>query len=216
MIDTSNFTLDTSVKIKILTPGYYIQELKSYTPLESYATIENIISILNRGLTIDFPQQGKEQEISKKIEEFLLKYVETQNKLKEKHGEVGTDVNKALDTVQEINDSKITPQDQIEEANRHIFDFDDITQRIAKNLQASEYDRVFESDFFIDADDRIKNETERRKSRERVQKKRHEALQQAAMETEALRRLTQDGKFDFSENDNIELSDHSVNDKSNL
>lgn len=213
MIDTSNFTLDTSVKIKIMVPGYYIQELKSYTPLESYATIENVISILNRGINIEFPQQGKEQEISKKIEEFLLKYVETQNKLKEKHGEVGTDVNKALDTVQEINDSKITPQDKINEANRHVFDFDDITQRIARNLQASEFDRVFESDFFVDADERIKNETEMRKSRERIQHKRHEALQQAAMETDTLRKLTQDGKFDFG--DDIELSDHSVNDKPN-
>ena len=67
MIDTSKFTLDTSVKIKIMTPGYYIQELSSYTPLECYCSIEKIIAILNRGIVIDFPQQHpKEQEISKK------------------------------------------------------------------------------------------------------------------------------------------------------
>lgn len=211
MIDTSKFTLDTSVKIKIMTPGYYIQELSSYTPLECYCSIEKIIAILNRGIVIDFPQQHpKEQEISKKIEDFLLEYVEKQNKLKEKHGDVGTDVNEALDTIQEINDSKETIDDIHEEANKHIFDYDDITQRVAKNLQASNVDKIFESDFFMDPDKRVEEESKRRKSKERVTNKRKEALQQLTMETEALRKLTQDGKFDFEQIqhfDDVELSE---------
>lgn len=210
MIDTSNFTLDTAVKIKIMTPGYYIQELSSYTPLECFCSIEKIIAILNRGILIDFPQQSSKQEISSKIEEFLLEYVETQNKLKDKHGEVGSDVTEALDTIQEINDSKITVDERIEEADKHIFDYDDIVKRVATNLQSTNIDKVFESDFFVNADERIANEERSRKSKERVTNKRKEALQQLTMETEALRKLTQDGKFDFQqiqEFDEIEFTE---------
>ena len=69
MVDTSKFTYDTPVKIKILQPGLYLPEFSTYTPFESYASIEEVINIMNRGIPVDFPQQSKEREISRKVEE---------------------------------------------------------------------------------------------------------------------------------------------------
>ncbi len=40
MVDTSKFTLDTPVKISVMTPGIYVPELQTYTPLESYDSID--------------------------------------------------------------------------------------------------------------------------------------------------------------------------------
>ena len=42
MIDVNTLTLDSRIRIKILTPGIYIPELHTYTPLQTFASIENI------------------------------------------------------------------------------------------------------------------------------------------------------------------------------
>jgi hypothetical protein len=211
MVDTSKFTYDTPVKIKILQPGLYLPEFSTYTPFESYASIEEVINIMNRGIPVDFPQQSKEREISRKVEDLLLDYAEKQEELKKKYGNVGTNIETALDTIQEINDSKITKEEEIIEQNNHIFNMDDVTQRIARNLSADNIERLFDSDEFIDPEERLKKQTEERKSRERNLKRKKEALEQTTMETDSLRRLIQDAKFDFSQTskrfDDIELAD---------
>ena len=216
MIDTSKFTYDTPVKIKILQPGIYLPEFSTYTPFESYASIEEVINIINRGITVEFPQQSKEQEISKKIEDLLFEYAEKQDQLKKKFGNVGTDIETALDTIQEINDSKITPEEERVERDNHIFKMDDVNERIARNLRNDTIEQIFESDEFIDPDDRLKKQTEERKARERNLKRKKEALEQMSMETDALRRLIQDGKFDFQQNsnkfDDVEYADPKVRD----
>ena len=96
MVDTSNFTLDTPVKISIMQSGIYIPELQTYTPLVSYASLDEAISIMNRGIKVDFPQQEK-REISEKIEDILLSYQEKKEELRDKYGEVGTNIDKAID-----------------------------------------------------------------------------------------------------------------------
>ncbi len=211
MIDTSNFTYDTTVKIKILQPGFYLPEFSTYTPFESYASIEEVINIMNRGIPVEFPKQSKEREISKKIEDLLLDYAERQEQLKKKYGNVGTNIETALDTIQEINDSKITKEEEIIEKNNHIFNMDDVNQRIIRNLNNDNIERLFDSDEFIDPEERLKRQTEERKSRERNLKRKKEALEQVSMETEALRKLIQDAKYDFNQTssrfDDVELSD---------
>ena len=216
MIDTSKFTYDTPVKIKIVQSGIYLPEFSTYTPFESYASIEEVINIINRGITVEFPQQSKEQEISKKIEDLLFEYAEKQDQLKKKFGNVGTDIETALDTIQEINDSKITPEEERIERDNHIFKMDDVNERIARNLRNDTIEQIFESDEFIDPDERLKKQTEERKARERNLKRKKEALEQMSMETDALRRLIQDGKFDFQQNSNkfdeVEYADPKVRD----
>ena len=211
MVDTSKFTYDTPIKIKILQPGFYLPEFSTYTPFESYASIEEAINIMNRGIPVEFPQQSKEREISRKVEDLLLDYAEKQEQLKKKFGNVGTNIETALDTIQEINDSKITKEEEIIEKNNHIFDMDDVYQRISRNLTVDSIDKIFDSDEFMDSDERLKKQTEERKSRERINKLRKEALEQTSMETDAIRRLIQDAKFDFKQSsdrfDNIELAD---------
>lgn len=216
MIDTSKFTYDTPVKIKIVQSGIYLPEFSTYTPFESYASIEEVINIINRGITVEFPQQSKEQEISKKIEDLLFEYAEKQDQLKKKFGNVGTDIETALDTIQEINDSKITPEEERIERDNHIFKMDDVNERIARNLRNDTIEQIFESDEFIDPDERLKKQTEERKARERNLKRKKDALEQMSMETDALRRLIQDGKFDFQQNsdkfDEVEYADPKVRD----
>ena len=216
MVDTSKFTYDTPVKIKIVQSGIYLPEFSTYTPFESYASIEEVINIINRGITVEFPQQSKEQEISKKIEDLLFEYAERQEQLKKKFGNVGTDIETALDTIQEINDSKITPEEERNERDNHIFKMDDVNERIARNLRNDTIEQIFESDEFIDPDERLKKQTEERKARERNLKRKKEALEQMSMETDALRRLIQDGKFDFQQNSNkfdeVEYADPKVRD----
>ena len=164
MVDTSKFTYDTPIKIKILQPGFYLPEFSTYTPFESYASIEEAINIMNRGIPVEFPQQSKEREISRKVEDLLLDYAEKQEQLKKKFGNVGTNIETALDTIQEINDSKITKEEEIIEKNNHIFDMDDVYQRISRNLTVDSIDKIFDSDEFMDSDERLKKQTEERKS----------------------------------------------------
>lgn len=216
MVDTSKFTYDTPIKIKILQPGLYLPEFSTYTPFESYASIEECINIMNRGIPVDFPQQSEAREISKKVEDLLFEYAEKQNELKKKFGNVGTNIETALDTIQEINESKVTKEEEIAEQESHIFKMDDVAQRIARNLRNDTIEQLFDSDEFIDPDERLKKQTEERKSRERNLKRKKEALEQTAMETDAIRRLIQDAKFDFKQTsdrfDDVELLDPKIKD----
>jgi ribosomal protein RSM22 (predicted rRNA methylase) len=201
MYDTSKLTLDTPVKIKIMNSGIYVPELKTYTPLESYASIDDCISIMNRGIEITFPQQTK-NEITEKIEDILLEYEELRNKVKKTHGDVGTSVSVALDVVQEINDSKLTEEDIQHEKDQHIFDFEDISTRIARNLKNG--DEMFRiKNVFNENVDRLNEEEKLRKSRERNSIRKKEAMELAALEAETFNKLAQSGQFENAFDDSF-------------
>ena len=198
MVDTSNFTLDTPVKISIMTPGFYIPELKTYTPLVSYASIEQVITIMNRGIKVDFPKQEK-REISEKIEDILLEYEEKKRSLKEKFGgDVGSNVDKALDTIQEINDSKITKEEKLEEEENHIFEYDDVINRVVSNLRDGVDSRLVEMLNNSSSEDRLEREQRERKAKERISLKRKEALSLATIEAETIQKIAQAGQFNDS------------------
>lgn len=198
MVDVSKFTLDTPIKISIMTPGFYIPELSTYTPLKCYASIEKVITIMNRGIKVEFPQQEK-NEISEKIEDILLEYEEKKRALKKTYGDVGTNIDKALEVVQEINDSKITVEEAKEEKDKHIFDYSDIAQRISRNLRDGVDGRLME--MMSTPDDRIGEAEKIRKSKERVAIIKKEALSMASLETETLCKLAQNGRFDLSDSE---------------
>lgn len=200
MVDTSKFTLDTPIRISIMTPGYYIPELSTHTPLKTYASIEKVITIMNRGIKIDFPQQEK-NEISEKIEDILLDYENRKHELKKQYGEVGSNVDKALEVIQEINDSKITPAEEKEERDNHIFDYSDVANRIVKNLRDNSDARLME--LIKNPEDRIADAEASRKSKERIRVMRKEALSMAALETDTIRKLAQNGKFNDAFDDNF-------------
>ena len=206
MYDTSKLTLDTPVKVKIMESGIYVPELSTYTPLECYTSIDNCIAIMNRGVEIEFPQQEK-NEITQKIEDILLDYEEAKNKLKKSHCDVGTNIEKALDVVQEINNSKLTEEDIQKEKDAHIFDFDDIANRIANNLQNDDDMFRFNS-IFNDGKDVIDEAAKIRHARDRNKIRKKEALEIAALEAQTLNRLSQMGQFENSFNDQYDLLDY--------
>lgn len=213
MVDTSKFDLDTPIKISIMTPGYYIPELQTYTPLKSYASIEEVINIMNRGIAVEFPQQEK-KEISEKIEDILLEYEEKKQSLKKKYGEVGSNIDKALETIQEINDSKVTLDEEIKEREDHIFDYSDVTNRVIRNLRDGFDSKIL--DALSSPEDRIKTEEEKRKSRERIAARRKEALEMLSLETETLQKLSQ-GQYSFDDRyDNIEYEEQTTQIDKNL
>lgn len=195
-VDTSKFTIDTPVYIQVKTPGYWFPEFSTYSPLELYAPITKVIGILNRGITVEFPQQSSKNEISNKIEEFIIEY-EMKRQNAEKKGYVDANkVDTAIETIQEINDSKITPQEELAERERHLFDYSDITDRIVKNLSNQTFDRVFDSDDFISAEERIKKADVSRKHQEIINKKKLEARELLKYEAEAINKLVQDAKWE--------------------
>ena len=178
MVDVSNMTLSTPVKIIIRGPsGVWIPELSTYTPLESYASVEQVINMMNRGLYPEFPKQSSQREISNKIEELLLDYHEKLNIVNEKCGyEVAPAMNTALDTIQEINDTKLNRKEEIEELNENLFYTRDVELTIIRNLSDNTFTRVFDSDEFISADARIKKADDLRKATERMHQMRDEAF----------------------------------------
>lgn len=195
-VDTSKFTIDTPVYIKIKTPGYWFPEFSTYSPLELYASIYKVIAILNRGITVEFPQQSSKHEISNKIEEFIIEY-EMKRQKAEKKGYVDANrVDTAIEVIQEINDSKITPQEVLEERERHLFDFSDITDRIVTNLSNQTFDRVFESDDFMTAEERIKKADETRRHKEIIEKRKAESRQLLKYEADAINKLVHDAKWE--------------------
>jgi hypothetical protein len=206
MIDPSTFTLDTTIKIKIMVPGIYIPELKTYTPLECFASIEKIISMLNRGIVVDFPQQ-KHREISEKIEEILLDYNERQEKLRKQHGYIGTNVEKAIDTIQEINDSKITREEEVSDQERRIFDYSDVTNRVIRNLRDTDNAKLINDAFGDPNEDKLMAAEAERKARERIAARRKEALEMATLKAETWQKLANNGKFDIDD-DMIDENDY--------
>ena len=197
MIDTSSFTLDTPVKIKISTPGLYLPELETYTPCKSYASIEQVITIMNRGIAVEFPNQEK-KEISEKIEDILLDYKNRQIQLKKKFGDVGSNVDTAITTVQEINDSKISPEELRKEDEEHIFEYGDVVKRIVDDFNGPRPDFA-NPDIYASGEDRIKKEKERREAKARIAAKRKAALELSKLETDTLRKLAQNANFDFDD-----------------
>ena len=212
-VDTSKFTIDTPVYIKIKTHGYWFPEFSTYSPLELYAPIFKVIAILNRGITIEFPQQSSKNEISNKIEEFIIEY-EMKRQRAEKKGYVDANrVDTAIEVIQEINDSKITPKEILEEREKHIFDYSDITNRIVTNLSNQVFDRVFESDDYMSAEERIKKEDRSRKSRAIIEKRKAESRQLLKYEADAINKLVRDAKWEdevVMEADQLEIIEPST------
>lgn len=212
-VDTSKFTIDTPVEINIKEPGFWFPEFSTYSPLRLYAPIHKIIAILNRGIKVEFPQQSSKNEISNKIEEFIIEY-ELKRQKAEKKGYVDANrVDTAIETIQDINDSKITPQENLEEREKHLFDYSDITNKIVTNLNNQSYDRVFDSDDYISAEDRIKQADTSRKHKEIIDKRRSEARQMLAYEAEAISKLVRDAQWEndvVSEIDGLPIAEPST------
>ena len=198
MIDTSNFNLDTPVKINISEPGLYLPELETFTPARSYASIEQVITMLNRGINVKFPDQEK-NEIGEKIEEILLIYKERQASLKKKYGDIGSNVENAINTIQELNDSKISMEEKQQEIEEQIFEYDDVVKHIVTSFNNPSSMDFTNPDIYATGEDRIEREKERRKSRERIAAKRKAALEMAKLETETYKKLTQQGNFNFND-----------------
>ena len=180
MVDVSKYNFDTPVLIKITDDvGTFVPELSTYTPLETYASISQVISIMNRtGIAIEFPKQSSEREISKKIEDLLLDYNNKVRAAEDKGYFVEGDINNALNTIQYINDSKITEDEIKEEIEKHIFEYDDIILRIYEDLRGSELDRIFESEAYTQDKDILKEAENRRKAEDRVHNFKKESLKQ--------------------------------------
>lgn len=183
MVDVSKYNFDTPVLIKITDDvGTFVPELSTYTPLETYASISQVISIMNRtGIAIEFPKQSSEREISKKIEDLLLDYNNKVKAAEDKGYFVEGDINNALNTIQYINDSKITEDEIKEEIEKHIFEYDDIILRIYEDLRGSELDRIFESEAYTQDKDILKEAENRRKAEDRVHNFKKESLKQRSL-----------------------------------
>ena len=183
MVDVSKYNFDTPVLIKITDDvGTFVPELSTYTPLETYASISQVISIMNRtGIAIEFPKQSSEREISKKIEDLLLDYNNKVRAAEDKGYFVESDINNALNTIQYINDSKITEDEIKEEIEKHIFEYDDIILRIYEDLRGSELDRIFESEAYTQDKDILKEAEKRRKAEDRVHNFKKESLKQRSL-----------------------------------
>ena len=183
MVDVSKYNFDTPVLIKITDDvGTFVPELSTYTPLETYASISQVISIMNRtGIAIEFPKQSSEREISKKIEDLLLDYNNKVKVAEDKGYFVEGDISNALNTIQYINDSKITEDEIKEEIEKHIFEYDDIILRIYEDLCGSELDRIFESEAYTQDKDILKEAENRRKAEDRVHNFKKESLKQRSL-----------------------------------
>lgn len=183
MVDVSNYTFDTPVLIKITDDvGTFVPELSTYTPLEAYASISQVISIMNRtGIPIEFPKQSAEREISKKIEDLLLDYNNKVKVAEDKGYFVENDVSNALNTIQYINDSNVTEEEIKEEKEKHIFEYEDIILRIYESLRGSELDRIFESEAYTKDKDILKEAEARRKAEDRIHNFRKQSLKQRSL-----------------------------------
>ena len=183
MVDVSKYNFDTPVLIRITDDvGTFVPELSTYTPLEAYASISQVISIMNRtGIAIEFPKQSSEREISKKIEDLLLDYNNKVRAAEDKGYFVEGDISNALNTIQYINDSKITEDEIKEEIEKHIFEYDDIILRIYEDLRGSELDRIFESEEYTQDKDILKEAEKQRKAEDRVHNFKKESLKQRSL-----------------------------------
>ena len=137
---------------------------------------------MNRtGIAIEFPKQSSEREISKKIEDLLLDYNNKVKAAEDKGYFVEGDISNALNTIQYINDSKITEDEIKEEIEKHIFEYDDIILRIYEDLRGSELDRIFESEEYTQDKDILKEAEKQRKAEDRVHNFKKESLKQRSL-----------------------------------
>lgn len=199
MIDTSNYTLDTPILVSIKERGVWIPEINGYPPYEGYLSIEKIIQLLNRNIDIEFKKQGPEKEISKKIEDIMLQYEERKAKILEKTGvEVGSNIDTALDNIQNLNDSGVKTKKEVdEETANKIFDYSVQTERFVKHLSNVEFtsNLLDESPANLDAEERLKRAETERKSQESVRIQRKENLNELQLQTEAIKRMLQDAQY---------------------
>ena len=199
-VDTSNFTLNTPVLVYIRERGVWIPEVKGYPPIRCYISIEDVITILNRGISVEFPNQSPKKEISLKIEEIMLSYNEAKHKASKERGmDVGTDISQALKMIQDFNDTKTSVEKAVETPNeqKSIFDFSDRAEGIMKRLNNSNFiSKMLKDDpGRMNAEDRLKAVEKERKVKEETSKYKKELLEDFALESEALDRLLSNAKY---------------------
>lgn len=202
-LDTSNFTIDTPVLVSINKRGIYIPEVKGYTPIRCYIPIEKVITIMNRGIYVEFPNQSDQREISLKIEDIIYDYNLAKEEASKKKGvEVGTNVDNALDIIQDINETTKTKEIRdAEKESESIFDYSEQTERIVKNLSNTDFmARVLSDDAkYMTADERLEKAERDRKSRESLNRKKKMAYQDLSDQAAALNLLMQDAKYEESD-----------------
>ena len=202
-LDTSNFTIDTPVLVSINKRGIYIPEVKGYTPIRCYIPIEKVITIMNRGIYVEFPNQSDQREISLKIEDIIYDYNLAKEEASKKKGvEVGTNIDNALDIIQDINETTKTKEVRdAEKESESIFDYSEQTERIVKNLSNTDFmARVLSDDAkYMAADERLEKAENDRKARESLNRKKKMAYQDLSDQAAALNLLMQDAKYDESD-----------------
>lgn len=202
-LDTSNFTIDTPVLVSINKRGIYIPEVKGYTPIRCYISIEKIITIMNRGIYVEFPNQSDQREISLKIEDIIHDYNIAKEEASKKKGvEVGTNLDNALDIIQDINETTKTKEVKAaEKESESIFDYSEQTERIVKNLSNTDFmARVLSDDAkYMAADERLEKAENERKARESLNRKKKMAYQDLTDQAAALNLLMQDAKYEESD-----------------
>ena len=202
-LDTANFTIDTPVLVSINKRGIYIPEVKGYTPIRCYIPIEKVITIMNRGIYVEFPNQSDQREISLKIEDIIYDYNLAKEEASKKKGvEVGTNIDNALDIIQDINETTKTKEVRdAEKESESIFDYSEQTERIVKNLSNTDFmARVLSDDAkYMTADERLEKAERDRKSRESLNRKKKMAYQDLSDQAAALNLLMQDAKYEESD-----------------
>lgn len=202
-LDTSNFTIDTPVLVSINKRGIYIPEVKGYTPIRCYIPIEKVITIMNRGIYVEFPNQSDQREISLKIEDIIHDYNLVKEEASKKKGvEVGTNIDNALDVIQDINETTKTKEVRnAEKESESIFDYSEQTERIVKNLSNTDFmARVLSDDAkYMAADERLEKAESERKARESLNRKKKMAYQDLSDQAAALNLLMQDAKYEESD-----------------
>ncbi len=88
------------------------------------------------------------------------------------------------------------PKEELEEREKHLFDYSDITDRIVNNLSNQMFDRVFDSDDFISAEERIKKADTARKHKEILDARKAESRRLLSYEAEAIDKLIKDAKWE--------------------
>ena len=142
--------------------------------------------------SMKLPAGFKERSLRWIKDNFDLDFLEA-----EKKGYVDANrVDTAIELIQEINDSKITPKEELEEREKHLFDYSDITDRIVNNLSNQMFDRVFDSDDFISAEERIKKADIARKHKEILDARKAESRRLLSYEAEAIDKLIKDAKWE--------------------
>lgn len=210
MVDVSDYTVDTPVLIKIMQPvGIEIPELHSKTPIESYASIAQVIGIMNRGIVVDFPKESEKHEISKKIEDILIDYNAKVQIAQDKGYVTENTVETALDTISYMNNTSLSKKEIQEELDHHLFDYSDTIDRIYNNLKGSELDHIFDSDEYKQGVDRIKEAELQRKAWERVHNFKKDSLKERSKFDKAFidfhkYLIPQTGNF-YTDNENIEF-----------